>query len=60
MNRTAYYIYKDFTDAELDEVVRVMNAPEGQAEAKVILADITNYTQALAISLLPTNQKLTK
>lgn len=49
---TFYYGLRNFTDSEIDEVVRMTLTPEGQAETDAQLAGLTAYMTTVSNNLV--------
>jgi len=55
-----YYSMRDFTDDEVDEIVKITLTPEGQAETDAQLAGISAYITTAATDLVDKVSKLQK
>ena len=57
---TFYYALRNFSDNEIDEIVKVTLTPEGQAETNAQLADLTGYFNTATTDLVTAIEKLQK
>lgn len=57
---TFYYALRNFSDNEIDEIVKVTLTPEGQAETDAQLTDLTAYFNTATTDLVAAIEKLQK